>query len=456
MHRLSALVRSFIGRPRRSLIVLGICTLVLAGASPLLWAGYHWYAGRAAYKRYHNTEARRHLDACLKIWPWSRSVETHLLAVRAARREGDLLEAFEHLQRMQSRLGDKSPETVLEWAMLHAAGGDLENVEGFLLNELRNDSPHTLVILEALSEGYLRMGRSAHALRGVEELLTRDPENLQALYLRSNIYRQGGSWAKSIPDLRRVVELDPERPPARWWLAVALVNVGRYDEAVGHLETLRQLQPDDIDVLARLAICRHYAGRDQEANALLETVLAQRPDHGQALLTRGQMAQDKGQLEVAEEWFHRAAQALPYDYKAHWMLSQCLRKQEGKTEQAEAEEAYANQLLDRWSRFSEITVHELSQNRNNPALFCEAGKLMFELGNPEGGKRWLSSALVLDQHYVPALTALADYYEKSGDGATAEDYRRRAQQSSARQAQDETSNANPRTAGAGAERGGTP
>jgi tetratricopeptide (TPR) repeat protein len=233
-------------------------------------------------------------------------------------------------------------------------------------------------------------------------------------------------------------------------LAVALVNVGRYDEAVGHLEILRQHQPDDIDVLARLAICRHFSGQDREANALLDTVLAQRPNHGLALLTRGQMAQDKEQLEEAEEWFRQAAKALPYDYKAHWMLSQCLRKQEGKTKQAEAEEAYANQLLDRWSLFSDITVHQMSQNRNNPALFCEAGKLMFELGNPEGGKRLLRSALVLDQHYVPALTALADYYEKQGDGTTAEDYRRRAQQSAAQQTQDETRNANPRTAAAGA------
>src|SRR5215469_436200 len=98
MHRLSAWVRSILGRPRRLLIVLGTCTLVLAGASPFLWAGYHWYAGRAALKRYHNTEARRHLDACLKVWPWSRSVPVHLLTARAARMDGDLEEAAQHLE----------------------------------------------------------------------------------------------------------------------------------------------------------------------------------------------------------------------------------------------------------------------------------------------------------------------------------------------------------------------
>lgn len=441
MHRLSAWVRSSLGRPRRLLIVLGICTLVLAGASPFLWAGYHWYAGRAALKRYHGAEARQHLDACLKVWPWSRSVNVHLLSVRAARCEGDFPGAFERLQQMQSLLGDQAPETLLEWAMLHSAGGDLEKVEGFLLDQLRSDSPHTLAILEALSEGYMLMGRSADALRGVDEWLARDPDNVQALYLRSNIYRQSGSWPKAAPDLRRVVELDPERLQARWWLAVALVNIGRYEEALRHLEILQQRQPDDVDLLVRLAVCRHRMGRVREANALLDTVLDQRPNHGLALLTRGQIAQGNGQLPEAEKWLRQAARALPYDYKAHWLLTQCLR-QEGKTEQAEPEEDYANQLRDRWARFSEITAHQMSERRNDPALYTEAAKLMFELGNPEGGKHWLSSALLVDQHYVPALTAFADYYEKHGEEVTAEDYRRRAQNSAAQKAPGESRDAN--------------
>jgi tetratricopeptide (TPR) repeat protein len=437
------------------LIVLGTCALVLAGCSPFLWAGYHWYAGQAALNRYHNAEARQHLDACLKVWPWSRSVGVHLLAVRAARREGDFPGAFARLQHMQSVLGDQSPETLLEWALMHAAGGDLEDVEGFLLNQLRDESPYTLVILEALSEGYAVLGRIADALHAVEEWLARDPDNVQALYLRSNIYRQSGSWTKAIPDLRRVVELDPERRQARWWLAVALVHTSHYDEALGHLEIFRQHHPDDIEVLARLAMCRHRMGRVREAHDLLDTVLAQRPNHGLALLTRGQIAQGNGQLPEAEKWLRQAAHVLPYDYQAHWLLTQCLRQQ-GKTEQAEAEEAYANQLKDRWARLTEITIHQMSQRRNDPALYCEAAKLMFELGNPERGKHWLSNALLVDQHYVPALTALADYYEKRGDGATAEDYRRKAQRSAARQAQGETRKAKPPAAVAEGKHGEAP
>jgi tetratricopeptide (TPR) repeat protein len=418
---------------RRWLVRSGLLALLLAVSSPFLWAGYHWYAGQAALKRYRNAEARQHLNACLKVWPWSRSVGVHLLVTRAARREGDFEAAVQHLQQVQFTLGDQSPETVLEWAMLHAAGGDLDKVEWYLQEQARKAPQHLLLILEALAQGYLRVARTASALLCMEECLAHEPDNVEALFLRSNIYRQSGSWTNAAPDLRRVVELDPERPQARWWLAVALVNIGRYQEAVQHLELLRQRQPEDVEVAVRLAICRHRMGQSREARALLDAVLAQRPDHGLALLTRGEMAQLNGQLPQAEKWLRQAARALPYDYQAHWVLRECLRQQ-GKTQQAEAEEAYASQLKDRWARLEEITTQQMSQRHNDPALHYELGKLMLELGMFDVGKNWLLSAVRLDEHHVPALTALADYYEKQGDAALAAEYRRQAQQNVNQQA----------------------
>ncbi len=424
-------------RPKQSVLALGLIVLVLAASSPFLWASYHWFAGQSALKRYHSSEALRHFHECLKVWPWSRSVRVHLLAVRAARREGDFSEAFQQLHEVQSTLGDKSSETLLEWAMLHAAGGDLSKVERLLQEWARNDPQDVPLILEALTEGYLHMSRVAEALQCVDEWLARDPDNVQALYLRSNIFRQSGSWTKAAPDLRRVVELDPDRPRARWWLAVALATVGYYDEAVSHLEFLLQHPPKDVDsmdILARLAYCRHRQGKSREARALLDEVLAQRPNHGFALLTRGQIDQMNGQLPQAEKWLRLAAQAFPFDYKAHWALTECLRQQ-GKDKEAQAAETYANWLKDRWERYTEITAHLMSQRPNDPALHCELGKLMIELGNPEGGKNWLQTALFLDQNYVPALTALADYYAKQGDQATADDFRRQAQEITSQQSQ---------------------
>jgi hypothetical protein len=57
-HRLFAWIGLLRCRPRSLRIALASVALLLLGASPFLWAGYHWYAGRAALDRYHGAEAR--------------------------------------------------------------------------------------------------------------------------------------------------------------------------------------------------------------------------------------------------------------------------------------------------------------------------------------------------------------------------------------------------------------
>ena len=134
-----------------------------------------------------------------------------------------------------------------------------------------------------------------------------------------------------------------------------------------------------------------------------------------------------GHLPEAEEWLRQAVRIMPNDYKAHLSLCKCLRQQ-GKAE-ADAEQKRTDALRDRWKRYNELTTHLLSQRPNDPALQCELGKLMLELGLPEAGRNWLLGALRLDERYAPALTALADYYQQQGDTELAEEYRQRARSS---------------------------
>jgi len=55
-----------------------------APAAPQLRAWYHLRAARRALARYHNPQAIRHLQACLRVWP--ADADVLLLAARAARR----------------------------------------------------------------------------------------------------------------------------------------------------------------------------------------------------------------------------------------------------------------------------------------------------------------------------------------------------------------------------------
>jgi tetratricopeptide (TPR) repeat protein len=412
--------------PRRSLIVGGLVAALLALASPFLWAGYHEFAGLSAFKLYHSTEAREHFEACMRIWPWSRSSRLHLLAARAARRDSDFEAARQHLQECQDLRGDGPPdeESVLEWAMLRGMEGDLDTVEESLKTSLRKHPEMAPLILEALAGSYLRMSRVVHALRYVDAWLEIQPDNPQAWFIRGNIHRQVGAHQSAAEDFRHVLEADPERHQARRWLALALLEFGRYQEALEHMEVLYKLHPQDVDTRVRLAICHSRLGHDAEARALLDEVLAEQPENGLALLTRGQLDMKTEKFDQAESWLGRAARVMPYDYKAQWALGECLRRA-GKTEEADAQMARADQLKDRRQRQGEIMTHLMSQRPNDPALQSELGTLYLQLGSPEVGEGWLLHALRLDPNQIPALEALAEFYQQRGEQEKAEEYRQR-------------------------------
>ena len=285
------------------------------------------------------------------------------------------------------------------------------------------------LVMEALAEGYLTMSRILDALRTVDAWLALEPDSVQAWAVRGTIHRRVGAAQEAAADFQHVVERDPDYPHARLWLAQALTEFGRYEEAVAHLEILHRRSPDNVDVRVQLAICRQRMGHDEEARALLDRVLVEQPDRGLALRERGRMALSAGQFADAEIWLTRAVHVLPYDYKAQHALWECLRQQD-KTEAAEAQRLRADALYQRRPRQSEILTHLMSQKPDDPTLQCELGGLFIQLGKPEVGEAWLLNVLRLDENYKPALDALADYHHERGNEDLAEEFHRRARQTS--------------------------
>ncbi|MGH7224870.1 MAG: tetratricopeptide repeat protein, partial [Gemmataceae bacterium] len=338
----------FISR-RRWLLVLSIGAVLLAVASPFLWAGYHAYAGERELKRYHSAEARAHFDACLRVWPWSRSGRLHLLAARAARRQGDFDEARRLLLECQHALHDDSSEAVLEWAMLRAVMGDLD-AKAEPLRKAAHQNPSLVpLVLEALTEGYLTMSRIVDALHCTDDWLALEPNNAQAWFLRGKIHRQVGAAQEVAADCQRVLDLDPERADARWWLALALLDIGEYRKAYQHLQILQRQRPDDADLRVRMAMCLWRLDQEQDARHVLDRILAEHPHHGLALRTLGQISLTAGRFAEAEPWLSEAAHVLPYDYGAQNALWECLR-QEGKAEEAETQRERKELLYERRQR----------------------------------------------------------------------------------------------------------
>jgi tetratricopeptide (TPR) repeat protein len=403
--------------------IVGLVLLLLAAAGiiggPHLYAYLHFRAGRSALEKYHNDKAREHLDKCLSVWPGSDTA--HLLASRAARRAGEFEAADRHLRECQHLRKGPSDETALEWALLHASMGDLNEVEKFLEDQWRANSAQAPLIWEALIQGYLRVYRILDALARVDLWLQFDADNIRALTLRGDIHWQINATLKAIADYRTVIERDPEQDEVRWRLARGLLDTSQYPEALKHLEQVKRKKPNDPGVLVRLARCQNMLGKRTEARDLLASVLAKNPDDGLALRTRGQISLMDGELDDAEVDLRRAVRVMPFDQPSLWSLSDTL-KQQKKTSEAGTFIARAEKLKEAQEKLAEVSKQKMSLHPNDPALHCEMGTLLIRLGHEEVGKRWLESALNLKGNYRPAHAALADYYRTQGNFEKAEEH----------------------------------
>jgi tetratricopeptide (TPR) repeat protein len=409
---------------RRGLLVVFVLLLGTAATTPWLWAWYHFRQGAMELQRYHLGEARRHLAACLRVWP--RDVTAHLLAARASRQEGDYDEAEEHLRQAQREQREQSEDVVLEWALHWATLGDLARSETYLLPLTRENSERASLACEALFEGCRRNYRIPQALAVLDTWLARQPDNVRALLLRGHLWGQLNVYRRAVTDYRRVLELDPEQGEARYWLSLCLVENMRWDEALPYVEELHRERPADERVIVLLARCRNRQGRQPEARQLLQTALAGRPDDPSALRSLGETLLQEQQPEQAETYFRRAIDLSPHDRTAHWFLYQSLRMQD-KTAEAEDELDRTQQLENRWKRFHVITQKDLPAHPTDAGLQAELGTLMLELGLTKEGRNWLLVALNRDPQCRAAHEALARYYQQQGDDELAAHHRRLAQ-----------------------------
>jgi tetratricopeptide (TPR) repeat protein len=426
------LIARFLQVVRRRWLLLALVGLLALGGTLAFPHGYAWYhlrAGRDALQRYQTAKARDHLEKCLRVWPTN--AEAHLLASRASRRAEAFAQADEHLRVCQRLEGGPTEDSVLEWALLRATMGDLEEVERYLVQWAEKHPGQADLVWEALVSGYLRVYRVLDALTYLDLWLTDEPENLRAHFLRGNLHRQVGAFAQAADDYRKVLDLDPNQDQARHLLAFCLEKIGRYQEALTQLERLLQTEQDRPDRQVLLARCYHYQGNREKAQHILEEVLTSHPDYGPALAERGRQALLAEKATEAEHWLRQAVRALPYDYTTNWHLYQALREQAAthpqKAEEARKQLARSETLKDRIARVGEISSREMSRRPNDPALHCELGILLIQTGHPQVGQRWLLSALELDPGNQKAHAALAEFYRKAGNPTQAAYHQQQAQ-----------------------------
>jgi Flp pilus assembly protein TadD len=396
----------------RVLPVLCLSAMATFGATLLgrhFWARYHWQAAQTALNQHNFVQAQAHLQRCLEV---RHDPETKFLAARTARRAGDYDEAVQRLSECE-RLQGRTPAVALEHLLLRAQHGDLTpDVEGQLLSLVQQNHWDSLVILEAMTQGYIYTYRLRSGLACLERWLQQQPDSIQALLWRAQICQSLQSYDEALNDYHRAVALDPAHDSARLQLAVFLAFSGRTDQAVEHFEHLRQRQAHNPQVLLGLARCRHSQGRTREADQLLDTLLRQNPQDIPALRERGKIALHAGREAEAEDWLRKCLALDGHDQEATYLLALSLG-QRGKKEEAQVYWTRLKRIDDDLKRLEALN-RAIGQAPQDADLRQEAGIICLRNGQEQEAQRWWTGALQVNPQYQPTHQALTEYDERAG------------------------------------------
>jgi tetratricopeptide (TPR) repeat protein len=403
-----------------ALTFLGLLGLAGVRLVSYLQARSHREAAEQALERRDFIKAYEHLARCLDYWP--DDAETHLLAARTARRGGAApTKAEEHLRKCEELHGP-AEAIRLERTLARVQQGDFGDLEGPLQQAVDADHAEAGVILEAMTQGYLRTYRFLAAQEALKRLRKREPENLQALLWQAAVAEHLHNYHEAIRTYRQVLERDPEHDPTRLHLGELLLELSRAAEAVEHFERLHERQPENPAVLLGLARCRRQLGDADQAHTLLKALAAHLADltpPQQALFhyEQGQLARAAGNPEDAERAFRKALRLTPFDRETLFALSQCLGQQPSKTAEADAVRQRWKQLDRDLNRLFDL-CRQAALKPNDAALSRQAGELCLQVGREEDGLHWLAAALRLDPDNAETQKILENYRRKKKESAS--------------------------------------
>lgn len=374
-------------------------------------------------------QAQVHLENCLRVWPDSARLQFEM--ARCSWREGDPDAADRHL-REAARLGWPIKAIDAESMLIEAQLGLLPALEASLAEMLKfaqvHDAELEALVLEALVLGLLRAGRPAESASMAKTLVDRDAGRWRSHRLLGQALEQQQPDPAAEAYLRSV-ELRPNQPKVHRWLALHQARAGNPRETLDHL---RAAGAHDVETWLAEAKARLLLGQLAEARSALDRAWRDGADqHPWAWTLRGRLELDERGPAEAAPWLAQAEAAAPYHRETVDALI-ALAAREGCTEKvqhfqqrkqqskAAAEEA---KLLSK--KMDGLYRQADASRQDKEATAFRLGELMFLTDHDEAGVIWMQSVLADNPDHPGAHRALAEYYQRRGAPAKADEHRRR-------------------------------
>ncbi|MCI0378084.1 MAG: tetratricopeptide repeat protein [Gemmataceae bacterium] len=298
--------------------------------------------------------------------------------------------------------------------------GPFEKAEP-LLKRASAALPDDVLLLKALSLGYIEESKLDDAVVYLNRWCAVEPDEAEPLRLRLELYSYIRKKDAAIADGLRLCERDPGNVKMCVRVTDLLYDVGRVADAETLLRRCLQSNRGDPGLRFLLAKACHVQGRTPEAQQLTDALVAEHPGYADGLALKAILYREANQPALAVTLLEKALTLKPDYFQARYHLSLALASV-GKTKEAEREMAEVNR-----HRLSQELLRDSRMLPENLDLQVRAAEALLEVGATDKAVGVLEPAVKRFATAKSVHRLLATCYERQGKIALAEQHRRLGQ-----------------------------
>ncbi len=222
--------------------------------------------------------------------------------------------------------------------------------------EIVEDHP---VIAQFLGRSYKAIKEYALAERYLEMAVSLDPEAYDSWLDLGEVLYLSQQYGRAADVLSTACERFPGDAALHSILAMAFYRLGDYTQAADEWSVVYRQRPDSIVALANYAYTLLYLGRIEDTLPLMERAKEIAPTHYRTLMICGEVEFQRGNLDVAQEYFERALDKCSVSAEALGRLA-LIEEFRGNIKRAEFYLTLVRELMERdpsaWQRTCDIHV----------------------------------------------------------------------------------------------------